>query len=85
MTKTEALKVLMQDTSGFFNNYYELIDGIIADAMKENIRDFLSDDTLDEFETLDNKTSRLSAFCRVLEFYSTIDDYRAFMKELQGV
>jgi len=84
MTKTEALKVLMQDTSGFYNNYYQLIDEIIAEAMKENIRDFLSDATLDEFETLDNKTSRLSAFCRVLEFYSTIADYRAFMKELQG-
>jgi hypothetical protein len=80
--KLEALKIFMQDGRGFHNSYYELVDEIVRETMKEVILDLLSEP--DEFDTIDNKTGRLSAFCRVLEFYSTPDEYRLFMKELQG-
>lgn len=84
MNKTEAFKLFMQDDSGFYNHYYDFVDDLVRETMKENIRDLLNPDLGDEFETVDNSSSTLAAFCRVLQYYSTADDYSAFMKELQG-
>lgn len=83
MNKAQAFKELMRDSSGYYNPYYDFVDELVREAMKENIRDFVKTD-YDQYETVDNKSADLAAFCRVLQWYSLPDEYRKFMKELQS-
>lgn len=83
MNKAQALKEIMRGEYGYYSAYYDLVDEIIKDVMKENIRDLVQTD-YDEYETVDNRSADLAAFCRVLNWFCLPDEYREFMKELQS-
>lgn len=54
---------------------------IITQSLKIQIGDMLKDN--DPHETIDNKSADLSALLRVLRYYSTTDDYDAFLQEIK--
>lgn len=83
MSKAELLKELLKDKHGYVGHYYDLVDELIADDLKETIRSMQGSD-FDPFETVDNKAANLAAFCRVLQWYLVDRDYQDFMKELQS-
>jgi hypothetical protein len=82
-SKAEALKVLLMDDSGYFNIFHEVTEQLIVDALKEQIKDVSKQDH-DIHETQDNKSHLLSSLYRVLEYYTTVDEYKKFVKEMQS-
>lgn len=80
MTKAEALKELLRNPSGYYNDYYDLIDAVIVEEIKQTILDLQKQDN-DRYDSVDNKAATLSAFYKVLEFYTKPSEYEAFVKE----
>lgn len=83
MSKAAILKELLKDKNGYVGYYYDLVDELVAEDLKDTLRQ-MQEPSFDPFETVDNKTANMAAFCRVLSWYLTNKDYKEFMKELQG-
>lgn len=83
MKKADALKVFMRDDNGYYGAYYNFVDELVRDRIQEDIRD-MSQPGYDPFETPDNKTKQLAGFYEVLKYYSTGEQYKEFLKELQS-
>jgi hypothetical protein len=59
------------------------VDELIAESLKESIlmhRDF----SFDEFETEHNKARLLSSLYDVLRYYTTHEEYKDFLEEIQN-
>lgn len=80
MTKAEALKELLRNPSGYYNDYYDLIDAVIVEELKQIIFDLQSPNN-DPYDSVDNKAATLSAFYKVLEWYTKPSEYEAFVKQ----
>jgi len=81
MKKVDALKIFMQDDSGYYGAYYDFVDELVRDRIQEDIRDMSKPD-YDPFETPDNASRQLSGFYEVLRYYSTKEQYEKFLKEV---
>lgn len=87
--KKESQKVFFQYVTNTLlydlgtNNYYDFISSIVLDEMK-NIIEYLESDQ-DKFETPDNKARDLSAAYRMVEYFSTAEDYEAYVKSRRDV
>lgn len=83
MKTADALKVLMRDENGYYGAYYDFVDELVRDRLQEDIRDMSKAD-YDPFETPDNKAKQLAGHYEVLKYYSTGEQYKEFLKELQS-
>ena len=81
-SKTEALKILLGEESGYFNVFYEVLDCLVVDSLKEHIVDLTKSE--DIHETPDNKLALLSSMYRVLQYYTAPDEYKGFVREMQS-
>lgn len=79
--KIAAIKEVLKDSYGYYNQFYDISDAFVVESLKENIRE-LSQEGFDPFEKPDNKAATLSAFYRVLDFYTTADQYNKFVMEM---
>lgn len=83
MSKAALLKELLKDKNGYVGYYYDLVDELIVEDLKDTIRQ-MQEKSFDPYETVDNRAANIAAFCRVLSWYLTDKDYKEFMKEFQS-
>jgi hypothetical protein len=58
------------------------IDRVIKKQMVYHLR-YLLDPKDDIHETFDNKAADISAFCRVLRYYTTLEEYKEIIEGLK--
>ena len=83
MSKLEALKTLMFNSSGYQNEYLDLVDQVVKQEAKDIILQELQPDW-DILETKKNKKKLIKAFERVLKYYCTKDEWEAFIHSTYG-
>ena len=78
----QVIKAALADSYGYYDAFYDLSDAFVVESLKETIKD-ISDIENDPFETPDNRAANVSAFYRVLSFYTTSEDYDQFVLEMR--
>jgi len=64
-------------------NYYDFIDFVALDTLKGVVEGL--EDGGDMWETPDNKARDLSAAYRMVEYFSLVEDYQAFIKSRRDI
>lgn len=70
----------MKSESGYNNSFYEFVDELVVHSLKECILDLISNP--DKFDTEDNRSAQLASFFKVLQYYTTYDEYQKFVKDV---
>lgn len=62
---------------------YDIVDRIIIKCLTEHANVFLEDSN-DPHEAIANKAKEFAAFCTVLEYFMTEDEYEGFIETTKG-